>query len=97
MYWPIRVNWKDCSPKQSSGKSKKGKNVPNKWIKVKVKFHFFIIPKQKEMPIINSQIAKRIKASLPVKKWKDNFSMVFIAKSSAGLKLGKNFKPPNHK
>ncbi len=96
MYCPNRVGTRILLLKVSSGKNRKGVKVMPIWIKAIVITVLRYILDIKKIPTRVSQMAKKIMEieegirSLVIR------AIVWIAKSSAGLKAEKNFKEPNH-
>ena len=97
MYCPKRLNAKVEPESINSGKKKKGKNVILIWTSAICSPILLYTLNINIIPIAVSIIANNIietfeGINLNVKK-----SMVAFARSSAGLKPGKNFNEPNHK
>ena len=97
IYCPNNVNTNGEWLNDWFGKNRNGVNVKIICTKAKIITGFLKTFKIKKTPINVSQMASKIMAILAGIKPKVRTSIVFFAKSSAGLKCAKNFKPPNHK
>lgn len=83
---------KDCSGNSSSGE--KVNNICRSAIEITI---LEVRLNSNSKPMAVSHMASNTIEMEPGIKPKDNLSMVFFARSSAGLSAGKNFKIPNHK
>ena len=97
MYCPKREKPTGRLEKDCSGNSTRGEKVKaicNKAMDITI---LEVLLNTNNRPMAVSQMASKIIETEPGISPNNNLSIVFLARSSAGLNSGKNFSNPNHK